>query len=115
MTTPVPEPAATPQPSSVPKAPVVAVTPAVPAAPPARKPKPSGLPANIVFYCKDCEKIGEVNRVGARYVYTCNVCGTKNVAFGTLRSLRRFFHMDERERKRAEKEAAAAATAARTK
>lgn len=80
----------------------------VPASAPApRKSRPTGLPENIVFYCKDCEKIGEVTRVGSRYVYTCNVCDTKNVAFGTLRSISRFFHLEEKEKRRAQEQTVA--------
>lgn len=72
---------------------------------PARKAKPTGLAPNIVFYCKDCQEVGEVSRVGSRYVYTCNTCETKNVAFGTMRSIESFFHLAE---KRKKKEAMAA-------
>lgn len=68
---------------------------------PAPKARPTGLSDKVVFYCKDCQAIGDVSRVGSRYVYTCNTCGTKNVAFGTTRSIRSFFHLDEKERKRA--------------
>lgn len=57
----------------------------------------TGLAPNILFYCKDCEKIAEVTRSGGRYVYTCNICGTKNVAFGTKRSIMSFFHLDEKD------------------
>jgi hypothetical protein len=82
---------------------------------PAKKSRPSGLAPNIVFYCKDCEEIGPASRVGSRYVYTCDICGTKNVAFGTTRSIRSFFHLDDpkrqakkelRRQKKAEKAAA---------
>lgn len=57
----------------------------------------TGLPPSIFFYCKDCEKIAAVTRVGSRYVYSCNTCGTKNVAFGTQRSIMSFFHLDEKD------------------
>ncbi|MDP2624904.1 MAG: hypothetical protein Q8P27_01835, partial [Candidatus Peregrinibacteria bacterium] len=57
----------------------------------------TGLAPNILFYCKDCHKISPVNRLGRRYVYTCTVCGTKNVAFGTHRSLTRYFRIKEEE------------------
>lgn len=50
---------------------------------------------NVVFYCKDCEKIVETNKVGSKYVYTCKLCGTKNVAFGTKKSIYSFFHVQE--------------------
>lgn len=49
----------------------------------------------IVFYCKDCEKIVKTKSVGHKYVYKCNECGTKNVAFGTMKSIKSFFHIEE--------------------
>jgi len=51
----------------------------------------------IIFYCKDCEEIVDVNRFGKKYVYKCKKCGTKNVAFGTRRSIIGFFRLDEKE------------------
>lgn len=51
----------------------------------------------IVFYCKDCGRLVETNRCGRKYVYKCKICNTKNVAFGTLRSIRSFFHIKEGE------------------
>jgi len=57
--------------------------------------KTTGLPEGIIFFCKDCNKIVSVNRVGRRYVYTCADCGTKNVAFGTEQSIHSFFHIKE--------------------
>lgn len=59
----------------------------------------------IVFYCKDCEKIVDATKSGRRYVYSCNVCGTKNVAFGTEKSITSFFRVKE-EKKEEEKEEA---------
>lgn len=50
---------------------------------------------NIVFYCKDCEQIVDVSRCGKKYVYKCKKCGTKNVAFGTKKSIYSFFHVKE--------------------
>lgn len=56
---------------------------------------PNGLPEEIVFFCKDCRELSEVKRVGRQYVYTCSKCGTKNVAFGTRKSIMNFFHIKE--------------------
>jgi len=50
----------------------------------------------IVFFCKDCNEIVETNRVGKKYVYTCKKCGTKNVAFGTRKSIDNFFRLDDK-------------------
>ncbi len=62
----------------------------------------------VLFYCKDCEEIVETYQVGRKYVYKCRKCGTKNVAFGTEKSLNTFFRIEEKEkqleRKKAEKE-----------
>ena len=49
----------------------------------------------IIFYCKDCSKIVDTERVGKKYVYKCKICGTKNVAFGTDKSIKSFFRVPE--------------------
>ena len=51
------------------------------------------LPVTLVFYCKDCRKLVETTPVGKKFVYTCNVCKTKNVAFGTLKSIKNFYRV----------------------
>jgi DNA-directed RNA polymerase subunit M/transcription elongation factor TFIIS len=68
---------------------------------------------DIIFYCKDCEEIVETLRVGGKYVYKCKKCGTKNVAFGTRKSIYGFFRLEDEEEevKDEEKEKVAAATA----
>jgi hypothetical protein len=60
----------------------------------------------LIFYCKDCEKVVDVIPVGRKFVYKCAICKTKNVAFGTEKSIRNFFHVEE------EKAGTAAASAA---
>lgn len=50
---------------------------------------------NIVYYCKDCEKIVNAQQVGRKFVFRCTICKTKNVAFGTDKSLRSFYHIEE--------------------
>lgn len=62
--------------------------------------------AAIVFYCKDCSEIVDTERFGRKYVYKCKKCGTKNVAFGTKKSICGFFKIDEKAEKREEKAAA---------
>ncbi|MFA5947446.1 MAG: hypothetical protein WC806_00535 [Candidatus Gracilibacteria bacterium] len=65
----------------------------------------AGMP-KIIFYCKDCEQIVDTFRVGGKYVYKCKQCGTKNVAFGTPKSIYGFFHIrdDEPEKEPVAKE-----------
>lgn len=53
------------------------------------------LPETLVFYCKDCSKIVETTAVGNKFVYRCKVCNTKNVAFGTEKSIKSFYRIKE--------------------
>ena len=52
---------------------------------------------SIIFYCKDCQEVVETERFGKKYVYKCKKCGTKNVAFGTKKSIYGFFRLEEKE------------------
>ena len=54
----------------------------------------------VVFFCKDCEELVDTERVGGKYVYKCKKCSTKNVAFGTEKSIYGFFRIAEREEKK---------------
>ena len=65
----------------------------------------------IVFYCKDCEEIVDAEKIGKKYVYKCKRCGTKNVAFGTEKSVKSFFRVKEEKKVAVVKEAAPAAEA----
>ncbi len=53
------------------------------------------LKTGVIFYCKDCEKIVKVMPVGRKFVYRCNICKTKNVAFGTEKSIRNFYRLPD--------------------
>lgn len=53
------------------------------------------LPPTVVCYCKDCEKIVEGVPVGHKFAYKCPICHTKNVAFGSEKSIRNFYHIKE--------------------
>ena len=55
------------------------------------------LPQELVFYCKDCKKIVETNALGRKFAYRCQVCQTKNVAFGSLKSIKNFYRIKEGE------------------
>lgn len=36
---------------------------------------------DVAFYCKDCEKVVDVNRPNPKgYTFICSVCGGKNIA-----------------------------------
>lgn len=51
--------------------------------------------SGVVYYCKDCEKIVDADQVGRKYVFRCRICKTKNVAFGTEKSIRSYFHVED--------------------
>lgn len=63
------------------------------------------ISSEIVFYCKDCEEIVDTTRIGGKYVYKCKKCGTKNVAFGTKKSIYGFFRLEEKELKEEKRKA----------
>lgn len=63
---------------------------------PEAKPNPEKTNVcDIVFYCKDCSELVDTERCGRKYVYKCKKCGTKNVAFGTSKSIHGFFRVGE--------------------
>jgi len=49
----------------------------------------------ILYYCKDCAKFVDGQQVSRKYVFRCPICKTKNVAFGTEKSLKNFFHIED--------------------
>ncbi len=56
----------------------------------------------IKFYCKDCQKIVDAKQVGRKNVFRCAICKTKNVAFGTEKSIKNFFHIEDEDSGEAE-------------
>ena len=57
--------------------------------------KSKALESCILFYCKFCQAVVDVDRCGRRYSYICKTCGSKEVAFGTQASVAKFFHLSE--------------------
>lgn len=56
----------------------------------------------IVFFCKDTGRIiprDEIERVGKKYVYKNKSTGSKNIAFGTRRSVENFYKLDDKMQK----------------
>lgn len=62
------------------------------------------LKDKVVYYCKDCKQMVTVTPVGKKFVYKCDICKTKNVAFGTEKSIRNFFHIKDPSLKLTEEE-----------
>jgi hypothetical protein len=55
----------------------------------------NNLKDKVLYFCKDCQKIVTVTPVGKKFVYKCDICKTKNVAFGTEKSIRNFYHIKD--------------------
>ncbi len=53
------------------------------------------LPEAMIYYCKDCHGIVQATPIGRKFAYKCNVCQTKNVAFGTVKSIKNFYRIKE--------------------
>jgi Zn finger protein HypA/HybF involved in hydrogenase expression len=48
---------------------------------------------NVAFYCKTCGQLVEVSREQKRYIFTCQTCGGKDIAFGTKKSISDFYNI----------------------
>lgn len=48
---------------------------------------------DVRFYCKDCQKMVETNRLEpqTKYIYECTLCKGKNIAIGTAEGLNDFY------------------------
>ncbi|MBT6069297.1 hypothetical protein HOG48_06105 [Candidatus Peregrinibacteria bacterium] len=51
----------------------------------------------IQFYCKECRGLTAVTKHPKKYVFKCNFCEAKQVAFGTEASIHKFFHLKDDE------------------
>jgi len=48
----------------------------------------------VTFYCKDCEKIVEVDRPDPKwYIFICKECSWQNIAIGTLEWIKEKYHI----------------------
>ncbi len=57
--------------------------------------KETGIPAKILYYCLDCERLVKPKRVGKKFQFKCAECKGKNVAFGTITSLANYYKIPE--------------------
>ena len=55
----------------------------------------TGLPAKILYYCRDCKTITKPKRVGKKFQFSCEECKGKNVSFGTTPSLAKYYKIPE--------------------
>ena len=61
--------------------------------------KDTGIPAKIVYYCRDCEKLITPKRIGKKLRFSCSECKGENVAFGSEQSIMNFYHIKDLEKK----------------
>lgn len=54
----------------------------------------AGVRGEIVYYCKDCEKLVEPKKHPKRpYLFACSVCNGENVCWGTEQGIKSHFHI----------------------
>lgn len=51
------------------------------------------VPNPIIFYCRDCKKIVDAVKKGSKYEYTCPVCKSERVVFGSQKAICDFFQV----------------------
>jgi hypothetical protein len=51
----------------------------------------TGIPAKIIYFCKDCEKIVKPKRIGKKFEFSCLECKGSNVAFGSETSIQNYY------------------------
>jgi predicted methyltransferase len=51
----------------------------------------AGIPAKIIYYCKDCQKIVKPKRIGKKFEFSCLECKGNNVAFGSEKSILNYY------------------------
>lgn len=49
----------------------------------------------IVFYCRKCESIVAAERRENKYLYSCPICKSDRVGFGTKQSVSGFYRIRE--------------------
>lgn len=53
----------------------------------------TGLPAKIVYFCRDCKQLVKPQRVGKKFLFSCELCKGQNVSFGSDQSIRNFYRI----------------------
>ncbi|MBN1258519.1 hypothetical protein JXA05_02050 [Candidatus Peregrinibacteria bacterium] len=66
--------------------------------------KDTGVPAKIVYYCLDCQKIVPPKRIGNKFRFGCTVCNGENVTFGTEKSIANYYRLHSAKKETAEKQ-----------
>jgi len=51
----------------------------------------TGVPAKIIYYCRDCDKIVTPKRIGKKFQFSCADCKGDNVSFGSEQSILNYY------------------------
>lgn len=57
----------------------------------------AGLPAKIIYFCRDCDKIVKPKRIGKKFEFSCADCKGNNVAFGSEQSIMNYYKKAKKE------------------
>jgi len=49
----------------------------------------------VGFFCHDCHKLVEGQKAKKGLKFHCKACSGKKISFGTMRSLKNFFHLND--------------------
>lgn len=59
--------------------------------------KDTGLPAKIIYFCRDCEKVIKPKRIGKKFQFSCTECKGNNVAFGSEQSIQNYYKIPQKD------------------
>ena len=57
----------------------------------------TGIPAKIVYFCRDCEKMVKPKRIGKKFEFSCTDCKGNNVSFGSEQSIMNYYKNAKKE------------------
>lgn len=60
----------------------------------------TGVPAKIIYYCRDCKDLVKPKRVGKKFQFSCMVCKGNNVSFGSEKSIEKYYKVEMKEAKK---------------
>jgi len=56
----------------------------------------TGVPAKIVYYCRECKKPVTPSRIGKKLSFKCSECGRERVSFGTENSITNHYNIKQK-------------------
>lgn len=62
--------------------------------------KDTGVPAKIIYYCRDCKDLVKPKRIGKKFQFSCTACKGSNVSFGSEKSIEKYYKVEMKEAKK---------------